>query len=302
MGVVFRFGTHRLLARILPWVYRSYHRHGVDFAYFPLELHAWQRSIRDQLGEESMAEILRIYDWMIASHERIIQLSDLPSPFGPLPSEYQWQDFAECLLAGDWRRALALTDAHEAPDRRIDFFEHAVRNSMYDIGCRWEDGQVSVAYEHLATASVARLLSALPPTLPPAGQKKGKAIVTATDNEFHEMGAWLVADALEADGWTVRFLGANTPRQELMDMVSLDTPDILLLSATMPPNLRHVEGTIRSIRQLPGCADLPVLVGGLAFAEEPDLYRRVGADATAADCRGAVQQARLCWGGGNAEH
>jgi methanogenic corrinoid protein MtbC1 len=202
----------------------------------------------------------------------------------------------ELLLAGDWRQSQILVRASGTPSQRADFFEKALRDSLYEVGSQWETGTISVAREHLATATVARLLAAMPVVSDAAVTPKGKAIVTATANEHHQVGAWLIADALEADGWDVRFLGANTPEQELLALLREECPDLLLLSATLPFNLRHVQNTIQAARCLPECHNTRILVGGQAFAGEPDLDRRLGADGTGKDCRDAVAQAALWWG------
>ena len=140
------------------------------------------------------------------------------------------------------------------------------------------------------------LISAVTPPILPAERRKGKAVVTATANEYHQVGAWLVADALDADGWSVRFLGANTPNRELLNLLREESPELLMLSVSLAFNLRHAEDAIRAARELPECRGMRVLVGGIAFLGEPDLYRRLGADAVAWDCRGAVDQAAIWWG------
>jgi methanogenic corrinoid protein MtbC1 len=300
LAVVFRYGIYRQLAALLPWVYRAYHRHGTAFAYFPVALAAWRDAVRDRLGGDLGAEILRVYDWLLAVDPQVVELSSLPSPFRPLPCESPWHEMrehlAEGLLAGNWRLGLAMLDGMSKPRKRLEFFDHALRGAMYEVGRRWEEGIITVAHEHLATAAVARLLSALPLPDVPEDRRKGRAVVAATANEYHEMGAWLVADALEQDGWTVRFLGANTPVPQLAGLVAEEQPELLALSATMPFNLCHVETSIREIRALPDGKRSRILVGGLAFMGEAGLHRRLGADAMAQDCREVVAQAAAWWG------
>ena len=297
MAVTFRYSTYRQLATLLPWVYHSYHQHGVDFAYFPVELGAWHDAVRAQLGQGPAAEILHVYDWLLAFHQRVQALSAVASPFATTSGDRRWdsvrEQLTEQLLAGDWRQGLSLLEASSTAADRIGFYDHALRSAMWEIGRRWEEGTISVAREHLATAAVARLLSAAPPPAIPDGGRKGKAVVTATTNEYHQVGAWLVADALDADGWNVRFLGANTPNQELMALLREESPDLLALSVSLPFNLRHAEDAIRSARELPECQGLHVLVGGSAFLGEPDLYRRLGADAVAWT---TTKGARRAWG------
>jgi hypothetical protein len=53
LSTVFTFQSFDLLAKTLPWVYRTYHAHGFSYEYFPVELDAWKRAIGKHLPPRS---------------------------------------------------------------------------------------------------------------------------------------------------------------------------------------------------------------------------------------------------------
>ena len=82
---------------------------------------------------------------------------------------------------------------------------------MYEIGHRWAADGLNVAEEHYATAVTQQLLDELSARIrmPPCDGRL--AVVTGTPGERHGLGARMVADFLEADGWEVLQLGPDTP-------------------------------------------------------------------------------------------
>jgi methanogenic corrinoid protein MtbC1 len=119
---------------------------------------------------------------------------------------------------------------------------------------------------------------------------KGKAIVTAAPNEFHELGGRILADMLEAAGWDVFFLGANTPDGELIKLVGKVRPRFLAISLTMPFSIDKVAAIISKIKSNTDLGPVRILVGGSAFNANPHLWRQTGADAWAEDLPSAIRQ------------
>ena len=56
------------------------------------------------------------------------------------------------------------------------------------------------------------------------------AVVTGTPGEQHALGARMVADFLEADGWEVMLLGAGAPAADVVALVEHEQPDLVALS------------------------------------------------------------------------
>ena len=296
MATVLALGQHELLARTLPWVYRSYRGRGFAYDYFPVELEAWARVVERCLPAAHAAQVLALYEWMLRNHQEVIALSEQEDAVAaPVPND-PWAEVRDqylfALLEGDAAVALTIARKHAAPESLEGFFLSVVQPAMYAIGERWESGTLSIAHEHLASAITSRVISALYTLRKVNKQWRGVAVVAAAPNEFHEIGALMVSDLLELDGWAVNYLGANTPLDDLVTLVRDRKPALVGLSVTMPFNLERARATIAAVRGRLAPERIPFLVGGRVFNIQPSLQGAVGADAWARNARDAVVQAR----------
>lgn len=170
-----------------------------------------------------------------------------------------------------------------------DLYLNVFQRVQYDLGRRWEEGQISVAQEHYVTEATQQLMAQLFAELVPRRSRKGKVVVACVGNEMHEMGARMVSDFLEADGWNVTFLGSNTPHPDIVSITRQRHAKVLLVSVTMSYNIRRVMTLIRFVRSDPSLKDVKILVGGHPFNEAEGLWKAVGADGFARDAPGAVR-------------
>jgi methanogenic corrinoid protein MtbC1 len=288
MTSVFSTGNYELLARTLPWVYQVYGSKNFLFDYFPIELEAWIEAVRTILPPAEAKDICTVYTWMLRQHEDVAKLACGADYSTQPPVDPQWlaqkNAFLNALLAGDHRECVKL--AHTMVRTSVDlenFYLNIVHPCMYEIGILWERGFISVAQEHLASSIVGRVLAGVSMMDISATPLETRALISAAPGEFHEIGAWMVADMLEHDGWQVRYLGANTPTEDLIKMLKSFQPHILALSVTMPFNLHDTQQMIRDIRAQEELRDLFIIVGGNAFNQSADLWRSSGADAWAAN-------------------
>lgn len=173
--------------------------------------------------------------------------------------------FHEALLAGDRagcaEQVFAFLEQGMAP---ATLYTDVFQRSLYRIGDLWEQNKISVATEHLATAITEHLLSAVYPRIlenrTPAGRK---AVISCAVNEYHQVGARMVADIMESLGWDVWFLGANTPINDLLALIQEKKPDALGLSVSIYFNMSSLVRTVDMVRShYPG---LDIFVGGQAF-------------------------------------
>jgi methanogenic corrinoid protein MtbC1 len=110
----------------------------------------------------------------------------------------------------------------------------------------------------------------------------------AVCGEFHDIGARMVADLLEMDGWKVLFLGNNLCNDDIVAAVADHKPDLLALSATMFYNVESIARAIRAVRALGESKDPLILVGGRPFNQDPQLWIQVQASGFAANAEDAV--------------
>jgi methanogenic corrinoid protein MtbC1 len=165
--------------------------------------------------------------------------------------------------------------------------------AMFEVGARWESGEISVALEHQATTMAYLVLSTLYHEQPFPSESRGKAVVASVTNEFHELGAWMVTTCLELDGWDVSFLASNCSIARLLQAVQEVSPHFIALSVSLPCNIETARETVAALRKvLPSDSGTRILVGGRAFLTAPSLVDSVGADLFLTDCEAAVSWAR----------
>lgn len=287
MTTVFSIGQYELLSRTIPWVYRAYSQHNFLYDYFPIELNAWKKALEKTIDKELIQEIQSIYSWMIKKHEDMITLSQNESEMVPPISE-DWLEsknsFLAALLDGNHHQCLNIAKESVSISKDVEpFYLNIIQSVMYEIGMLWERGEISAAQEHLASAIVGRVMATTSMTTVSPQTKKGKVIITSAPDEFHEIGAWMLSDILEQEGWNIRYLGANTPMNDLLEMLESFKPNILALSVTMPFNILKAKDIISTIKKNADFDNIKILIGGRVFNDTPDLWRSTGADYCAAN-------------------
>ncbi len=174
----------------------------------------------------------------------------------------------------------------------LDLYLHVIQRAQYRLGELWATNRITVAQEHMASAVTQAVLAHLYPHLPEGTVDRGPAIVTGVKGELHQIGAHMVADVLEADGWHVRFLGTHLPKEGIVEAAESEGAALVAISATMLFSLGEVGHLIRELRRAAGARPLRILVGGRAFRHSEEAWRRVGADAQAPGLVGAREAAR----------
>lgn len=295
MGFVFKFRGYESLARTLPWVYRAYTGQGFDPQYFPEALEAWIKAIRKHLTRNS--EIIRVYEWMRSSHESILQAARAETK-ACVEVPQEWAEvqkaFLTSLLRGEPRDSLDI--AHKAVVDTYtlkEFMLQVIQPSMYEIGFMWESGQISVAREHLASSVVSTVLSSLYATTELPAPEKGRVLVAATSNEFHELGAWILSIMLEINGWHVSYLGANMPISDLVCFILETEPDILALSVALVFNLENAEEIIRQIKDQN--KDIKIVLGGMACSQLSWACKEMRADYSVSSAEQGLKSMEKIW-------
>jgi methanogenic corrinoid protein MtbC1 len=141
---------------------------------------------------------------------------------------------------------------------------------------------------------MAELAAAAPPR---AVTSAPRVLVACPSGELHDLGARMVADLLELDGFVVRFLGANAPTDSLLAMVEEERPRLLVLSATMPEGLATLTDVVARMRTTYGSA-VRIVAGGQLVEAMPDLARSLDVDLAARDALQTLHVARQTRPGG----
>ena len=209
-----------------------------------------------------------------------------------------WRVYLDALRMGDRRRALTVVDDARAaglglPALYLEVFQPALR----DIGRLWQENEITVAEEHLATAITQIAMGRLYADFCMTTTLNGRTLLAAcAETEKHEVGLRMICDLLELHGWDATYLGAAVPQDSLVAMVLRDRPDVLALSASLAPHLPQLRALIQALRAATGEAAPYIMVGGRLFLDDDTLAHRVGADVMAYDASDAVQRLRERFG------
>jgi len=172
-----------------------------------------------------------------------------------------------------------------------DIYKQVLLPAQREIGRLWHLGDVTVAEEHMVTSATQRAMAVV---VHAAGRAEpiGKTMVAAAvAGNAHDIGLRAVSDVYHMAGWRAIYLGADVPMQELPATLTFFEADLLLLSATLSTQVPRVRRTVAAVRDR--CErDVKILVGGAAFDEAPEIWRKVGADAYGASLDEALAQGR----------
>jgi methanogenic corrinoid protein MtbC1 len=196
--------------------------------------------------------------------------------------------FLDALISRDSARARrtveqALAAGVPVPDIYLGVLEPAMR----EIGHRWAMGSLNVAEEHYATTIAHSILDALSRQLPRRPRDGRLAIVTGTPEEQHALGARMVADFLEGDGWEVLLLGAGAPVADIVSLVTDEQPNLVALSTATAAVL---DGVAELLGALAALDPRPLIVAGGQFwtASTGPTALELGADLIVQDPRELV--------------
>jgi methanogenic corrinoid protein MtbC1/DNA-binding XRE family transcriptional regulator len=207
------------------------------------------------------------------------------------PAGRMAQRYLDTLASGDAAAASAVVaDAVRADPSLAGVYHDLFAPALEHVGRLWEAGRLSVAQEHLATQITLDQMARVRQRARPTRQIGLSAVVTAIEGEQHVVGARMVADLLEEAGWTVEFLGANTPVADLAAHLAANRAvDLVVVSVTMDEHLPALGPFSEALRALPSPPTL--IVGGNAARSRPVVATTLGADYVAADAADAVAAA-----------
>ncbi|MBN2830588.1 MAG: cobalamin-dependent protein, partial [Candidatus Cloacimonetes bacterium] len=173
--------------------------------------------------------------------------------------------YLEALMHGKRKECQDLVMKLKAIDVSIEeLYEKLFKRTLYLVGKLWEDNQISVATEHIATAITEGLMNIIYADVIPQEETNFKVIVCPAEGEQHQVGAKMVSDIFELSGWNCHFVGWGTPTSELLKLIQEVNPDVLAISLSVYMNMYNTVTMIETIRSK--FPDLFILLGGQAFA------------------------------------
>ena len=175
-----------------------------------------------------------------------------------------YHNYFSYLIKGEKNRCKQIVEELSLKNTAVErIYTDLFQRSLYQVGEYWELNRISVATEHMATAITENMMIQLQPRLFTTERTGKKAVVACVANEYHQVGAKMIADVFEMNGWDGYFIGANTPTEELIRFLETQQPDMIGLSLSLYFNLQELKTALEQIRNK--FPDTPVVVGGQAF-------------------------------------
>lgn len=140
--------------------------------------------------------------------------------------------------------------------------------SLTHFFCTEQDEDVCIWKEHTRTSIIRTILEIsylfILKTMPKKKAHAKKIMVLTPAFELHEIGAIMNTHFMLLEGLNATYIGANTPKQEILSAIRAYQPDYIALSVTNPYNLIVTKQTTEDIRRF--FPDVKIVLGGQAFA------------------------------------
>lgn len=180
---------------------------------------------------------------------------------------------AKLFLEGNEDEALQYLQTAQTPFNRLMAYEQFLTPTMYHIGDLWENNQISVADEHLATAVCDFVLSQVDYRSTKQGLDQAKKVLLfGVEEEQHYLGLKMVASVFREHGWKVRYLGPNLPLEHVHKQITTFKPDVIGISAALSYRLPKLQEVVESFQKLEW--NPQILIGG-RMAKKHDLSKFV---------------------------
>jgi len=143
--------------------------------------------------------------------------------------------YLEPLLRGD--RAACRAVIEEALQSGIpanSVYVHIVWPVMLEIEKLLRADKIRSVEEHLATRVNRTIVDQLQNKLPRRPRRNKRMVVCCAAEELQELGAQIMTDLFESDGWEVRFLGGGLTNDDILAFINDYAPAILSIHGTAP--------------------------------------------------------------------
>jgi methylmalonyl-CoA mutase cobalamin-binding domain/chain len=207
------------------------------------------------------------------------------------------QDFFAKLLKQDFQGSMAVIEATlEAGFPPKAILLNVVSQAMDEIGVMQANREITLSEVYVVAkigdAAVERLLrfSKEKP------ETTATIIIGSAPGDYHSLGRKIVSSFLRMGGFKVIDLGLSASPAQLVDRAVEENAAVICVSAL----LLHTALRIIEVREIINQRELQdqikLVVGGAVFNFDDQLYKTVGADATARNAPGAVTVIRALLG------
>jgi len=145
--------------------------------------------------------------------------------------------------------------------------------------------QLSPVAYHYATRLLRTLADQAQSDYEQRERRDRKILMFTGGGESDDLSGLIMADLLEADGYSVYYGGSGIANDEILAEIGRQRPDVVIMLASATSDAESIEDLITRVRAIGACPDLQVVVAGRAFHGAKRAMNSVGADVYANDPR-----------------
>jgi methanogenic corrinoid protein MtbC1 len=195
-------------------------------------------------------------------------------------------DFLSLLDEGNKERCVDLC-LSKLSDKTLDvvtLYQDVLAPALKEKFCSSKDEEICIWQEHIRTSTVRTIIECCYPLLSRErdekylSTRKGKVVVLCPPDEAHEIGARMVTDFFFLNGYDVTFIGASTPRSEIISAITHFKPEYVAISITNVFNLIATAKAVSEILDLKKNLGFEVILGGQACKHNPTTCQEMKAD------------------------
>lgn len=147
----------------------------------------------------------------------------------------------------------------------IELYDNIIAQTMFEIGEKWKNKELSIDQEHIATNKIVKSLIMLHEKISSGPFNGLTAFCGSLEGEFHELPLLSVSNVLNYYGWKVIYVGSNTPIKAMQSGISEHKPDIVCLSTTIINNKDLFISDIKKLYSATKSAGSKLLLGGVGI-------------------------------------
>lgn len=136
--------------------------------------------------------------------------------------------------------------------------------------CKEEDKEICIWKEHSRTSIIRTILECTYPYVierRKSIKKVNKKVVIFTPSEeYHEIGAIIVNNYFQLAGFNSQYIGANTPKSDIILAIKAYKPDFVAISVTNYYNIVVTKLIAQEIRK--NYPEVKIIIGGQAFLQQ----------------------------------
>jgi MerR family transcriptional regulator, light-induced transcriptional regulator len=184
-------------------------------------------------------------------------------------SEKAYETFLDYLKKEDKQYAVtyAINLLNEGIETIETLYLNYLAKALIDFTCTDQDEDICIWKEHTRTSIIRTILEIsyqhVLKRLETVQKVHKKIVVTTPAFEYHEIGAIMNTHFMLLEGFDATYIGANTPKSEILSAIKAYRPDYIALSVTNPYNLVITKQVTDELKlKYP---EVKIILGGQAF-------------------------------------